>query len=245
MHIGQMKTIALGAAALASLAASASAASAGKGTALTPAQIIQRSEQAYNSLKSYQGTVTTDSVYTPAQGSATPQQASAKISFSRPGNIRVDGKAMGGMSYAFVSNGAETCSQIGGNWKRAESAEMAVAGATGISLGAAATVPALLLHLNWGYPFIPSAKMSDQAFGPVTKERVGGTLCYRFTDTRGGRMPSTETFWFDSKTFLLTRMIEDTKLTTARMRSDQHITTTQINTPIPASTFALPDVSGG
>lgn len=162
----------------------------------TPDQIIQRSEQAYAALQSYQGTATVDGRFSEG-GATTETHTSADIAFARPAKIRVAGTAMNGKPYVYVSNGTDTFDMFAGPWQREGSIEGAIGGATGISAFAGTTIPALLLHTNWGYPFSPPAKSPGPTFGPVTQERVGGILCYRFTDTQN---EETQTMQYDAKT---------------------------------------------
>ena len=198
--------------------------------ALTPPQIVQRCQRAYSALRSYQGNTT---VTTLGNDGKRTYHTSAHILFARPNKIRAAGADMMGGQFAYVSNGAATYQNIGGHWSRSQNAEMAIAGATGIGQNAATTVPALLLHTRWGAPFSRALKFAPT----VGREAIGGTPCYRVTATSP---MGTETFWIDSRTFLMKRFVNTFSGGNFHLHQDERFSGERLNAPIPSSSFALP-----
>lgn len=229
---------------------------------LTPAQIVERCRQAYDAIQSYQGTtaVTTESIIG-ASGTTRQYHASASIRFVRPGKIRVEGTDISGRPFAYVSDGATTAEQNAatkGDWKElqstkdAQSAERAIASATGIGSSAATTIPTLLLGVQMpGNPFAPA-----QEFNPeVREDTVDGQPCYLVTTHhRTAKNVTTQSFWIDEKTFLLRRNVSDydtsawtvilagkpLSMPAAKSHVDQRFTNDNLPIPIPESVFTLP-----
>ena len=87
---------------------------------LTAEQILEKSEAAYLALKSYEGTTTVNSVID-AGSLKMEQTAAAKITFARPGKIRIEGTTTGtkspalprmaGNPYAIVSDGKRSLAE--------------------------------------------------------------------------------------------------------------------------------------
>lgn len=198
--------------------------------ALTSGQVIQRCEKAYGALQTYQVTVNVTTTSTIMKGNPHVSQTSARIMFARPNKIRAAGVTMFGSQFAYVSNGAATYQKFVGAWEKAKSPEMAIAGATGLSQDAATTIPALLLHTRWGYPFSKATQ-----FRPgVRQASEQGHACYRVTATTP---TGSDTCWIDRKTFLLRRFVEDA---TALINFDERFSGETINEPLPARAFAVP-----
>ena len=219
------------------------------GEALTPAQIIAHSRQAYGALRSYQGTTSATGQSVTADGKTGTFHTSANILFARPGKIRAEGKDSGGNPFAYVSDGVTTAEQIASKrvWKKAENAEMAIAGATGIAQDAATTVPALLLGTNWGDPFVP------EYGSEVREDSVDGHPCYVVTNSLGTATNAlTGYFWIDEKTFLLRRYVQDSDsqefeipgqshvVPAMKLHNDERFTKERLNEDIPDSTFTVP-----
>ena len=73
---------------------------------------------------------------------------------------------------------------------------MALAGATGISGGAADTIPGIFFKLNWGNQFGDSVWSEKQQ----ADEKVGDVDCYVFTSDSKG---PTKTLWIGKQDFLI------------------------------------------
>ena len=196
---------------------------------LTPAQVMQRCQQAYDGLHTYQVTVTVDT--TTGANASRNYHTTADIKFERPGKIQASGTSMMGGHYGYLSDGTSTIQNISGNRSKAESAEMAIAGATGIAMSAATTIPALLLHTQWGYPF-----SSRETYSPkVATDTVGGHPCYRVSGSNGFE---DMICWVDKKTFLLRRYA--TTAAALHMHKDEVFSGERINAALPDGTFQMP-----
>lgn len=221
------------------------------GKTLTAAQIAARCQDAYGALQTYQGiTDVSSQSMTIADGKVSKYHTSATIQFVRPGKIRADGTDMSGRPFAYMSDGAATVEQNNlGFWKKVASAEAAIASATGIAQSAGTTVPALLLHTNWGNPF-------TSGYDPeVREDEIDGHPCYVVTSSRvSATHPQKAAFWVDEKTFLLRRYMSDASGTAFSVRiggvtheipaikshNDERFTNERLNEAIPDSAFTLP-----
>jgi hypothetical protein len=182
---------------------------------LTAEQILEKSAAAYLALKSYEGTTTVNNTIDTG-GLMVEQTATAKITFARPGKIRIEGKTAGwkspglpempGQSYAIVSDGK-------GAWQSwalhdngaftKTNLESGIAGMTGVAQRAPTVVPAALLKLQWGYPFGPAITSADELAG---REKVGDNECYKIVI----KSPiENQTYWIDTKTFLFRQLKEE------------------------------------
>jgi hypothetical protein len=175
---------------------------------LSGSQICERCQKAYNALKSYQGTtkVTTNSSL---GGGTQVFHSSADIKFSRPSLLKVDGTLISSGPYSLVSDGKTTWTSwmlTKGKWQKQASLDMAIAGLTGISGQSCTTIPAMLVHTQFGSPFGAGAQIDSK----VGQETVNGKATFRVnvTDASGDR-----TIWIDRKTFLLVKMLTAVKLT--------------------------------
>lgn len=216
---------------------------------LTAAQVLDRSKNAYASLKSYKGTskVVTNSTI---GGMKQTFNTSAVIEFVRPGRIRVEGTLMMSGNYTIVSDGTHTWqTTIGGTskWEAAQSTEMAIASFTGVSMQAATTIPAILTNSNWGLTF------GSGTPGKMSTEVVNGHPAYRveIKSPMGDR-----TVWIDRKSYLLLQKQDRTDLSqmklpaganlpqgavpTGKMQSTETFIGIHVNVSIPASRFARP-----
>lgn len=181
------------------------------------ADILERSEAAYDALSSYSGTSAVISVSN-RSSSARASTASAKIQFARGSGLRIEGHAAGGRGkFALFSDLKQMWTSYdrrdGGAWK--ESPELGLGGVTGISASAATTIPALLIRSRWGYPF--NLRHEAQAQG---REVISRIECFKVVC---GRDTGTKTFWVDSASFLLRQMREEadeaqTSATNSRVR---------------------------
>lgn len=222
---------------------------------LTAAQVLERCEKAYGSLKSYKGTSRVETKGD-ISGMKMTFNTSAKIQFVSPGKIRVEGTMMTPMMpgrFAFVSDGThtwETEVSDASKWKAAQSPMMAIAGFTGVSQNAATTIPTALLNLMGGvrYGMLTVAKVSRAA--------VNGRATYR-VDANG--VMGGIALWIDERTFLLVKksvhndmskfkMPQGVKLppnmpnvpTSGVTDLTETFSDVRVNEAVPASTFARP-----
>jgi hypothetical protein len=171
---------------------------------LSGSQLLRRSAAAYAALRSYAGTTTVRSEVK-RDGRTIARTASASIRFRRPGTVRIEGTDVTGRPFRIVSDGRTTwsapTSRANPARQQMPNLETAVAGLTGVSLGASAAVPAALLNLRWGNPF-PQGAGSRR--GP--DQRIDGHPCYQVIDA-GARV--TRRYWIDRRSFLLRQLREE------------------------------------
>jgi len=170
---------------------------------MTAEEILDNSEAAYVALRSYEGTTTVNSTIDTGSQKC-EQTATAKITFARPGKIRIEGKTARSNPYAIVSDGKGTCLAFEGNGAfRKTKVESAIARMTGVALKAPAIVPSALLKLEWKYPFDAGIKSTAEFVG---REMVGDNECYKIVI----KSPmQNSTYWIDTKTFLLRQLKEE------------------------------------
>ncbi len=195
----------------------------------TGAQVMAKSKAAYDSLTSYKGVSKVTGTGT-AGGANMALNTHATIQFVRPGKIHVEGITMfGGSKFAYASDGVSTWENLlGQGWKPAQSTEMAVGGATGISMLAGMTIPGTLLKLAMP-PFASGSKFSDN----VASESVGGQPTYKVEATNPA---GKTTCWVDKKSLLLVKVRSELKGLTA----DETFAEVEINPGIPETVFAKP-----
>jgi hypothetical protein len=221
-----------------------------QGQPKTGKELCDLSRKAYASLKTYQGvTKTTATVDLGVGGGPNTYHTSATIAYASPGKINVEGDTMFGGKFAYRSDGKSTweTSMTGGkSWNKADSPEMAIAGATGVAMSAGTTIPTLLLKLKWGQIF----ESTSQPAKEIKREKVGTVDAYRVEVTiSGGR----RTLWIDPKSFLMIKMDEFRDMSKlglggaqkagarpSTMHSIHVYSQLKVNNPIPASTFAKP-----
>jgi outer membrane lipoprotein-sorting protein len=166
------------------------------GDNLPPDAIIKRAQEKYASLTSY-----SDEGRTVATLSGTTIITTFKIRLARPNLYRIDWEQPvppdDTQKGAVWSAGEGDFLRIGnGGAKRQTSQELAMASATGISSGAAATIPGTFFKLKWG----------DQLRGSVLShkqqpaQKVGHVDCYVFTNDSKGL---TRTLWIGKQDFLI------------------------------------------
>jgi outer membrane lipoprotein-sorting protein len=170
---------------------------------LTKEQIFQKSKAAYAALTFYSDEGT--SVAT-LNGLTITQTFTIRL--SRPNLYRIAWLNSYSSPFAPKSNpaavwstGADDFLDLGWGAKKQDSQVMALAGATGVSGGAAGSIPAAFFNLSWSNPFCCLAKGLIQQ----TDEKVGEVDCYVFTRESTG---STRTIWIGKQNFLI-RQIRD------------------------------------
>jgi outer membrane lipoprotein-sorting protein len=167
---------------------------------LTGAQVLQRCERTYRSLKSYRGTtrVLTRGMFS---GENATYKTHAIVQYVKPGKIRVEGALMDAAGpFAFVSDGRSTWqTAIGeaGVWEQAQSVEMAIATFTRVSLNAATTIPTILVGTQLG------GLLSTLRAVNISNAIIDHKPTYR-VDATGPT--GNATIWIDRKTFLLAKI---------------------------------------
>ena len=223
------------------------------GQAMTAVQIAGRCRDAYAALRSYQGTT---SVTEQANISFFPvvEHRTATIQFARPGKIHAEGRDSNLLPWAYTSDGVGTMerSNLGG-WRTVSDTQSAIATITGITLNAGTTIPAVLLHTNWGTPL----GLGKSVAAEVREDNAQGQPCYVLTaNMKTPTLTETEYLWVDEKTYLLRRLISDREqaaqtltvggkplsLPASQTHMEEQFTDERINQPIPNSTFTLPAV---
>jgi len=159
--------------------------------------------------------------------------ASAQIEFRRPDLIRADGTDQFGQTFAFIATSNRIAVLKHGVWHKSSTVEDVISYFAGTAQWTATTVPALLFHTSWGYPYIP---------GRYTKragtEVIGGSTAYRISRTMKGGV---EIFWIDQWNGLLVQEQVQLALSAiSRMTVTRVYNYQSINGKIPASVFAMP-----
>jgi len=212
---------------------------------MSGSQLLQKSAASYAALRSYAGSARVRSEVQVGR-TKIAQTATAVIRFQRPGRIRIEGKDVTGRPYRIISDGRATwsapTSRTNPAAQQMANVQMAIIGMTGIAAGAPATLPAMLLNLRWGNPFLHregSRRLPD--------ERIDGRDCYKVVHTDAN---TTRSYWIDRRTFLLRQMQEaqDARqlaafgrgaAVTSRVVRYSFIIE-QVNGPMPAKLFQRP-----
>jgi len=159
-----------------------------------------------------------------------------KTAFIRPDHFRFEHRSQSismpleWKRNVVLKNGAET--NVIWSFKpgpeKSESLAMAIAGATGISSGAAHTIPRMLLPedvTGWVLTNLEDATLYPSG-------SVAGRLCYRVAGRSG--KSGTESLWIDQQSFLLLKTVQKTRRPRVIQTTTYHPT---INTSIPAEIF--------
>jgi outer membrane lipoprotein-sorting protein len=169
------------------------------GEALPPADIIKRAQAKYASLTNY-----SDEGRSIATINGTTITTLFTIRLARTNLYRIEWQQSNESSFSTIntkpqavwSAGEGDFLELGSGAIRQVSLEMALAGATGISGGAAATIPGMFFKLDWGNQFGDSVWSEKQQ----ADEKVGDVDCYVFAnDSRG----PTRTLWIGKQDFLI------------------------------------------
>ena len=167
----------------------------GTGRGLPPGDIIKRAQEKYASLTNY-----SDEGKTVAILNGTTLTTTFNIKLARPGFYLIEWEQPVHPSYtnkgAVWSAGEGDFLRMGSVAQKQTSKEMALAGATGISGGAAATLPGTFFSMNWGNALgglgLSAKRRAD--------EKVGDVDCYVFTSDLKGQM---RTLWIGKEDFLI------------------------------------------
>jgi outer membrane lipoprotein-sorting protein len=182
----------------------------------TAAQVLQRCQQAYDSVRTLQQNTT---------ATLGASKGTAQISFVRPGKLRVTGQSIFPGKYDLVADGRTTWVYNGNAWNQVQNAEMGIATITGISANAGTLVPATLLHTNWGGAIQTLRKTK----ATVKKAKLGGRDTYCVVGNTGAATK----LWIDAKSFFLVKSEMSIMDNTIVVKFDPP----KINQPIPDSRF--------
>lgn len=171
-------------------------------------KILRACANTYQSLREFKGSsaVISQTRIQIGKGEATTmtQTANANFDFQRDQRFHVEGNDASHKAFTIDNTPLKTTTtwNVNGAMKTEtpESIELAVAGFTGVAVSAPTVVPALLLKLNWGFPFVSSNGATLQR-----RETFGGHSCFVVTQKETA-IPGTTTYWVDAKTFLLRGM---------------------------------------
>jgi RNA polymerase sigma factor (sigma-70 family) len=173
------------------------------GDKLTPQEIFKKSQDVYAALSSYSDEGKTVS----SIGSTTVAPHTFTIKLARPNLYRIEWQQQ--ETSSFMNSGVVWSAGDGdfmvmgsGNAQKQTSREMALGGATGISGGAAATIPGTFFKMNWGNQLGSALSEKQQS-----DEKVGDVDCYVFTSELKGNI---KTLWIGKKDFLIRQVENDT-----------------------------------
>ncbi|HEV2912142.1 MAG TPA: DUF2092 domain-containing protein [Pyrinomonadaceae bacterium] len=188
----------------------------------------------YATCSSYQDTGVVETTHHEAF-SGRIQKMPFKIYFKRPNLLRVEWVDYfpweDGRTKIIWSNGKETFNYWEPDrYEKDESLSLGIASATGISSGAAHTIPSLLLEEIGGFLL---TELSDLSL--VGEEVFENELCYRIS----GKHPSGDVYelWIGKRDFLLRKEKTQTNYTDYYTIEEQIHRNIKINGPIPAETF--------
>ena len=195
---------------------------------LTATQILEKSRATYAAFGVYQGdcSVVSDAEFE-VEGQAPAHElsgASAHIEFERGAQLSIRGFDSEGLPFRAFSSPketwletTETAADAGQfpprnkaerhNYKDDDvlsAREAMLGGATGVTHGAASTIPAALLGQIWSSPF-PSPKTNAELRESV---KLGDAKCYVVVASSPA-LNSVRTYWIEENTFLLRRLQDE------------------------------------
>jgi len=172
---------------------------------ITPSEIFEKVKAAYKSMDTYkaQGTITAN---VDTGGTETNIETTFSIILKKPNLYLISwtqkNMPMAGMSQsgAVWSDGAQPYLYIGGTnaYSKMGSDELALASATGISGGAAFTIPSLFLSVFKDQP-APFSRLKDPQIEKT--EKVGKEDCYVISGSSS--ISIKETFWISKTSYLI------------------------------------------
>jgi outer membrane lipoprotein-sorting protein len=163
-------------------------------------EIFEKAREAYAALTSY-----TDQGKIVASLNGLTITTTFKIKLARPNLYRVEWVQTNDSANSttitkpqsvWSAGEGDFLDMLGRGPKKQPSQEMALASATGISGGAAATIPSAFLKTQWGDQLGGAARSDTQQ----ADEKVGDTDCYVFSRSLKGR---TSTLWIGKQDFLI------------------------------------------
>ena len=174
--------------------------------------ILKKSMDAYASLTSYRSTGT---IVSEMSGNKTTTKFNVVL--ARPDLYRIDWIQT---HASLTSKGAVWSAGDGDflqienlNPQKQKNMEMAIASATGVSGGAAASIPGTFFNMNWGNSLKPLLLGQKQE-----SAQVGGVDCYVLTTKVGG--DGTLTIWIGKSDFLI-HQIQQTSFTAPSLSNSQ------------------------
>ncbi|MCP4609235.1 MAG: hypothetical protein GY845_11030 [Planctomycetes bacterium] len=172
---------------------------------ITPSEIFEKVKATYKSMDTYkaQGTITAN---IDTGGTETNMETTFSIILKKPNLYLISwsqkNMPMAGMSQsgAVWSDGAQPYLYMGGTnaYSKMGSDELALAGATGISGGAAFTIPSLFLSVFKNQPD-PFSRLQDPQIEKT--EKVGKEDCYVISGSSS--ISKKETFWVSKTSYLI------------------------------------------
>jgi len=162
---------------------------------LPPGEIIKRAREKYASLTSY-----SDEGTTVATLNGSTITTAFTIRLARPNLYRINWEQPVHSNYtnkgAVWSAGEGDFLRMGSGAKKQASPELALSSATGISGGAAATIPGTFFKMNWGDQLGGSLLNENQ----LPEQKVGEVDCYVLTNDLKGR---SRTLWIGKQDFMI------------------------------------------
>jgi hypothetical protein len=202
------------------------------GNDLSPGEILKRAQEKYASLTSY-----SDEGKSVATLNGTAITHTFTIRLARPNLYRIEWEQNSDSSFSIMktksqavwSAGDGDFLEMGTGVQKLTSQDIALASATGISGGAAATIPGTFFKMNWG----------NQLGGPATDEKrqadekVGDVDCYVFASELKGR---TRTLWIGKQDLLIQQVRTVTSAEAMQAALDEAAKShPEINVPLPKS----------
>jgi outer membrane lipoprotein-sorting protein len=168
---------------------------------LSPDEIFKKAQQKYAALTSY-----SDEGKTVSSLNGSILTTTFSIKLARPNLYRVAWEQSSDSPFSMKPKpeavwcaGAENFLDMGAGARKIENQNMALGGATGISGGAAATIPSAFFKTMWGNQLMALASGKTRQ----TDEKVGDSDCYVFTSGSKGR---TTKLWIGKQDFLIHQM---------------------------------------
>jgi outer membrane lipoprotein-sorting protein len=169
-------------------------------TSLSPGEIFEKAREAYAALTSY-----TDKGTSVASLNGLTITTTFTIKLARPNLYRIEWVQTNDSAYATTTTKPQSVwsagdgdflDMLGQGPKKQTNQETALSGATGISGGAAATIPSAFFKTQWGNQ-LGGAELNDKQ---QADEKVGDVDCYVFSHALKGR---TSMIWIGKQDFLI------------------------------------------
>jgi len=185
------------------------------GEELSGSDILKKSEAAYAAVKTYVGTTIVQGK-SEIGGTKVEQTSSAKVTFMRPGKVRIEGQTAsqgtsfkGGHPFTIVSDGKKTWSAwpLQHNGAFVEVSSVSGAGKGSVAQGAAELMASALMKSDGAWtggsdPFIVPRLEGSKVEG---HEAIDAADCFKLISKHAEL--GDVTLWIDSKTFLLRQIL--------------------------------------
>jgi len=180
-----------------------------KQDAFTAKQVLQQMSKTYANCKTYRDSGVVTTLFVQETGNRTVEKP-FNTAFVRPDQFRFE-YMDDNSRYIIWSKGkdVQTWWDVTPGVQKPESLQLAVGGATGVSSGSAARIPAMLMPdtMNgWGGIHISDAKRIEDG-------KLDNAECFRL---EGKCFADAITLWIDKKSYLVRRIDEQTKFDTFR-----------------------------